>query len=73
MEKQTFEEWQKYWGGRTFKCGITGETFVIPHDVQECDFFSFGKSYVDVGRVGFYCRYGGHPIDITDTGGDLSA
>lgn len=67
MEKQTFEEWQKYWGGRAFKCGITGETFTIPEDVHECCFYTFGESFVDVGRKGLYCRYGGDPIDTTNT------
>lgn len=53
------------WAGRTFKCNITGITFTIPKDVQECDFFVIGEGYVDVGRVNSYCRFGGDVVEIS--------
>lgn len=43
------------WVGRTFKCTITGVLFTIPHDVRPRAFYSFGKSFVDVGD-GYYSR-----------------
>lgn len=52
------------WGGRKFRCGITGEEFTIPAEVEERDYFAFGKSAVDVGRAGGSCRWIGAPIDI---------
>ena len=57
---------QEIWAGRKFRCNITGIVFTIPDDVRECDFFSFGESFVDVGRAGFYCRFGGDVKEIKD-------
>ena len=65
MKKLAFKEWQQMWAGRTFRCIETGQTFTIPDNVQECDFFAFGKCFIDVGRVNFYCRFGGKFVEIT--------
>lgn len=52
-------EFKQEWVGRKFKCKNTGEIFTIPEDVKECDFFSFGNAFVDVGRLGAYHRLSG--------------
>lgn len=60
MHKDVFDfEFKQLWVGRKFKCSTTGEIFTIPDDVKECDFFSFGEAFVDVGRLGAYCRLSG--------------
>lgn len=45
------------WVGRKFRCLTTGEEFVIPDTVQETSFYSFGKAFVDVGRLDCYSRF----------------
>lgn len=50
-------EFKCEWVGRTFKCTETGEEFTIPYDVKEKDFLSFGKAFVDVGRLNCYSRF----------------
>lgn len=52
-------EFRCQWVGCTFQCQDTGETFTIPADVREKDFFSVGNGYVDVGVLNRYCRFGG--------------
>lgn len=60
MHRDVFDfEFKQEWVGRKFKCKSTGEVFIIPKDVEECDFFSFGSAFVDVGRLGAYHRLGG--------------
>ena len=54
------EKFREQWAGREFACLDTGETLTIPSDVRECDFFSFGNCFIDVGRFGFYSRMGGN-------------
>lgn len=59
-DKHTWKHLYRFkcqWAGRTFRCAITGEEFTIPNSVEEGDFFSFGKAFVDVGRLDYYCRY----------------
>ena len=60
------EEFRKVWVGRTFKCTDTGETFTIPDDVYECDFFKIGNGYLDVGRYDYYCRWIGDIVEVSD-------
>ena len=52
-------EFSQAWKGRKFKCSTTGEVFTIPDSVKQCDYFSFGKAFVDVGRLGAYHRLSG--------------
>lgn len=60
------QEFRNQWVGRIFECKATGEKFTIPDDVQECDFYKFGECMIDVGRYGFYSRWGGPIKEITD-------
>lgn len=60
------EEFKAKWASRRFRCKTTGEEFVIPDDVQECDFYSFGECYIDVGRLNAYCRFSGHIEEIKE-------
>lgn len=64
MNKQ--ELFRKEWVGRKFRCKTTGVVFTIPEDVRECDFFSFGESFIDVGRYGYYFRFGGDIEEIVE-------
>lgn len=50
---------KKQWVGRTFGCLETGEVFTVPYDVEETDFFSIGKGFLDVGRLNSYHRWSG--------------
>ena len=50
-------EFQKIWAGRKYRCNTTGVEFTIPDNVRETDFFKVGDGYIDVGRLGFYCRF----------------
>lgn len=56
------------WAGRKFRCTHTGEEFTIPNSVEERDYFSFGKSAIDVGRLGSYSRIIGDVVEITEEG-----
>lgn len=61
---------KKLWWGRKFQCQDSGVEVVIPFHVQECDFFSVGNGFVDVGRMDnegncLYCRIGGNVIEIS--------
>lgn len=62
--KSKIEQFRDQWAGRKFKCLESGEEFVIPDDVRECDFFTIGQGFVDVGRLGAYCRFGGKIVEI---------
>lgn len=55
MTEKSFKD---VWAGRVFRCNSTGEELVIPDSVQERDFYPFGEAFVDVGRLGEYCRMG---------------
>lgn len=58
-DKHTWKHRYKFkcqWAGRTFQCNTTGEELTIPNSVEEGDFFSFGKAFVDVGRLDYYYR-----------------
>lgn len=57
------------WSGRVFRCNSTGEEMVIPDTVQERDFYPFGEAFVDVGRLGEYCRMG-NCEEVVGGGGD---
>ena len=52
--------------GRTFEETTTGIQYTIqPEDVYECALIRIGESaYVDVGRAGFYSRFGGNIEEI---------
>lgn len=50
-------KFKSQWAGRTFRCNTTGEEFTIPNSVGERDFYSFGKAFVDVGRLDSYSRF----------------
>ena len=61
---------KKLWWGRKFQCQDSGAELEIPFHVQECDFFSVGNGFVDVGRMDnegncLYCRIGGNVIEIS--------
>lgn len=60
------EEFKAKWARRRFRCKITGEEFVIPDDVYETAFYSFGECYIDVGRLNAYCRYLGSVEEIKE-------
>lgn len=60
------ELFRKEWVGRKFKCKKTGEELTIPENVRECEFFSFGECFIDVGRYGFYSRAGGEFEEIVE-------
>ena len=55
----------RIWGGRKFKCGITGEELTMPDIIYRGEFFSFGESFIDIGNE-YYCRTGGNPIEIKE-------
>lgn len=60
--KHTWKNRYKFkcqWAGRKFMCFETGETFTIPDDVEETDFYPIGKGYIDVGRLDSYNRWSG--------------
>lgn len=65
MNKQ--ELFRKEWVGRKFKCKKTGEELTIPENVRECEFFSFGECFIDVGRYGFYSRAGGEFEEVKES------
>lgn len=50
------DSFQQIWAGRKFKCTETGEVLVIPDNVYQTQFFSFGKCFIDVDREGCYSR-----------------
>ena len=57
MHKDVFDfEFKQEWAGKKYKCTKTREIFIIPENVKECDFFSFGEASIDVGRLGTYYR-----------------
>lgn len=53
------------WAGRKFRDNATGETLIIPDDVQPKQLFSWGQSFIDVGD-GVYSRCGGDFIELTE-------
>jgi len=57
-------EFRCEWAGKKYRCQETGEELTIPDNVKPCDFFSFGKCFVDTGRLNFYCRMGGPIINL---------
>lgn len=58
------------WAGRKFRCISTGEEFTIPNSVEERDYFSFGESTIDVGRLDSYYRFNGNAVEITEEGNE---
>ena len=65
-EEETLTEYlSRIWGGSRWRCGITGEGCTLPLVVHRGDFYSFGKSYIDVGDE-FYARFGGKPIEVKE-------
>jgi len=56
---------KKHWYGKKYKCTKTGETFTIPFEVSECGLYHVGEGYVDVGRLGFYCRFS-NVVEVRD-------
>lgn len=59
-------EFRCQWAGKKYRCQETGEEFTIPDNVKPCDFFSFGKCFVDVGRLNCYSRMGGPIMSVND-------
>ena len=55
---------RKQWAGRVFMCPATGEQFVVPQDVVECDYFKIGDCFLDVGRLNAYHRRSPQLIEI---------
>ena len=53
------------WVGRRFQCKATGETFTIPENVKERDFFRVGEGFVDCGVLDGYARFS-NVIEITN-------
>ena len=53
------------WIGRVFQCKTTGETFTIPENVKERDFFRVGQGFVDCGVLDGYARFS-NVIEITN-------
>lgn len=49
-------KFRSQWIGRRFQCKTTGETFTIPEDVKERDFFRVGQGFVDCGVLDGYSR-----------------
>ena len=58
------EQFKKQWSGRVFMCPKTGEQFVIPTDVRECDYFNIGECFLDVGRLNAYNRSSPQLVEI---------
>lgn len=58
------EQFKKQWSGRVFMCPKTGEQFVIPTDVRECDYFNIGECFLDVGRLNAYNRCSPQLVEI---------
>ena len=58
-------KFRSQWVNRVFKCKTTGETFTIPEDVKERDFFRVGEGFVDTGVLVGYARFAG-VIEITN-------
>lgn len=50
---------KKQWAFTTWECVETGESFTIPYEVEETDFYVIGNGYVDVGRFPGYYRVSG--------------
>jgi len=57
-------EFRCQWAGKKYRCQETGEEFTIPDNVKPCDLFSFGKCFVDVGRLNCYSRMCGPIVDL---------
>ena len=47
------------WAFTTWECVETGEQLTIPYGVEETDFYTVGKGWLDVGRLGRYSRVSG--------------
>lgn len=50
---------KKQWAFTTWECEETGESFTIPYEVEETDFYVIGNGFVDVGRFLGYYRVSG--------------
>ena len=57
-------EFRCQWAGKKYRCRETGKELTIPDNVKPRDFFSFGKCFVDVGRLNCYSRMCGPIIDL---------
>ena len=58
-------KFRSQWVNRVFQCKTTGETFTIPENVKERDFFRVGHGFVDVGVLDGYSRRS-NVIEITN-------
>lgn len=58
-------KFRSQWIGRRFQCKTTGETFTIPENVKERDFFRVGQGFVDTGVLDGYARFS-NVIEITN-------
>lgn len=54
-----------HWVNRVFQCKTTRETFTIPENVKERDFFRVGDCFVDTGVLDGYARFS-NVIEITN-------
>ena len=50
---------KKQWAFTTWECEETGESFTIPYEVEETDFYVIGNGFVDIGRFPGYYRVSG--------------
>jgi hypothetical protein len=50
-------KFRSQWVNRVFQCKTTGETFTIPENVKERDFFRVGQGFVDTGVLDGYARF----------------
>lgn len=57
-------EFRCQWAGKKYRCQETGEEFTIPDNVKPRDFFSFGRCFIDTGRLNFSSRMGGPIINL---------
>lgn len=67
QRQETRDLINRQWGGRTYKCQITGETYTFPDDgsLYYGQFVQFGESYLDLGD-GVYFRAGGSPVEVLE-------
>lgn len=52
------DRFKQQWLNRRFKCNTTGEVLELKANmIKECAFIQWGESYIDLGRLDFYCRF----------------
>lgn len=63
-------KFRSQWVNRKFQCKTTEETFTIPENVKERDFFRVGDGFVDCGVLDGYARFS-NVIEITNQNGTV--